>query len=87
MVTIVVCVGSSCFLRGAPQVISEFERIIEEMAPGGVEIKGSFCMGRCTSGVTVIIGDQVFTNVRASMVPGLFNDFVLPQIGPQRESP
>ncbi|MGB9868143.1 MAG: (2Fe-2S) ferredoxin domain-containing protein [Bacillota bacterium] len=76
----VVCVGSSCFLRGAPLVIQEFEKLISERAPGAVEIKGSFCMERCTHGVTVQIGDQVFTAVKPEDVPGLFQKYVLTQL-------
>lgn len=77
MVTVVVCVGSSCFLRGAPLVIQEFERLIAERAPGAVEIKGSFCMEKCTHGVTVRIGSQVFTAVKPEDVPELFEKHIL----------
>jgi len=74
---VVVCVGSSCFLRGASKVIQEFERLIEEHAPGAVEIKGSFCMERCTHGVTVQMGGNIFTAVRPEDVPKLFEKYVL----------
>ncbi len=80
MVTVVVCVGSSCFLKGAPLVIAEFEKTIEEAAPGKVEIKGSFCMERCANGVTVRIGDQVLTAVTPDQVRGIFDEHVLPKV-------
>lgn len=81
MVTVTVCVGSSCFLRGAPAVVQEFERLISEQVPGKVEIKGSFCMEHCTNGVTVKIQNDVFSAVKPEDVRGLFERYVLPKVG------
>lgn len=75
-----VCVGSSCFLRGAHAVIQEFERLIAEQVPGQVEIKGSFCMEHCTDGVTIKIGDDIFSAVKPADVPGLFEKYVMPKL-------
>lgn len=80
MVTIWVCVGSSCFLRGAPDVIKAFEAEIERRAPHQVELKGTFCQELCTMGVTVRIGSKVFTAVRPDDVPRLFDEEVVPLI-------
>lgn len=78
--TVTVCVGSSCFVRGAPQVIEEFERLIESLPPGSVELKGSFCMEKCTHGVTVRIGDKTFSAVKPEAVKDLFEQEVLPGV-------
>ena len=78
MVTIQVCVGSSCFLRGAPDVIKAFETVIEKYAPRQVELKGTFCQESCTKGVTVRINEKVFTAVAPEDVPGLFREQVMP---------
>ena len=43
MLIIEVCVGSSCYLRGAPEVIASLQKLIVEHAPGRIEIKGTFC--------------------------------------------
>lgn len=80
MLTVTVCVGSSCFVRGAPKVIEEFQRLIDTLPPGSVELKGSFCMEKCTHGVTVRIGDKVFTAVRPESVESIFRDNVLPEV-------
>ncbi len=77
MVTITVCVGSSCFLRGASQVIESFRSLIEKEAPGRVELKGSFCMERCGNGVSVRIGDEVYPDVRVEEVEKVFREHVL----------
>ncbi len=80
MVTVVVCVGSSCFLKGAPQVISEFEKLVEKLPPGQMQIKGSFCMERCADGVTVKIGEEILTAVTPDQVPGIFEQHILPRL-------
>ena len=80
MITIQVCVGSSCFLRGAPDVIKEFEKAIEKYAPRQVELKGTFCQELCTKGVTVRINEKVFTAVAPEDVPKLFKEQVIPML-------
>ncbi len=78
MVTITVCVGSSCFLRGAPAVIEAFQGLIQEEASGRVELKGCCCMEKCGNGVSVMIEDRVFPDVRAEDVERVFRAHVLP---------
>ncbi|MBC7343407.1 MAG: (2Fe-2S) ferredoxin domain-containing protein [Clostridia bacterium] len=78
MVTIVICVGSSCFQRGSNEVIDTFKQLIAEHGlTGKVILKGSFCMEHCTSGVTVKIGEEVFTEVYKNDVPTIFSEYVL----------
>lgn len=43
-----------------------------------VVLKGCFCMERCTNGVTMRIGDRVFSQVHKEDVPRLFEDEILP---------
>ena len=78
MVTIQVCVGSSCFLRVAPDVIKSVETISEIHAPRQAELKGTVCQELCTKGVTVRINEKVFTAVAPEDVPGLFREQVMP---------
>lgn len=82
MVIIEVCLGSSCFLKGADQVVQAFQKLAESLPPGKVDIRGSFCMGRCQEGVTVRIGDHYFTGVRASDAPRIFDEFVRQKVSP-----
>lgn len=84
MVTIQVCMGSSCFIRGSSDVVSALKRLIEEHdLLSRVVLKGSFCMEHCTTGVTVKIGDRLFTGVHAQDVPGLFEREVLNKLSPR----
>lgn len=56
-----VCVGSSCHIKGSYDVVREMQRFFKEKGISGlVEIRGSFCIGHCTEGVSVKINDSVF---------------------------
>lgn len=81
MITVKVCVGSSCFKRGAGEVVDAFKRLIEENGlEAEVELRGSFCMEHCTEGTTLEIGDRLFFGVFARDVPRLFRDEVLARL-------
>lgn len=81
MLTVWVCVGSSCFLKGAPGVIKAFEALIEERAPGQVELKGTFCQELCAKGVTVRVDGKTFAAVTPEDVPRLFVEAIAPLLG------
>lgn len=70
--------GSSCFLRGSGEIVDQFRNLI---AAHGLEqqvvLKGSFCMERCTNGVTLKIGERVFTQISARDVERIFREEIL----------
>lgn len=52
--TIKVCVGSSCHLKGSYDVINEFKAVLKKYdVEDVVELQASFCLGHCAKGVTV----------------------------------
>ena len=54
MITVSVCLGSACHLKGANGVLEAFLALIEKhQAQASVQMAGSFCQGRCTEGVVV----------------------------------
>jgi NADH:ubiquinone oxidoreductase subunit E len=63
-VTVVtVCVGSSCHIKGARQVIERFSELTKAHAlQDKVELKGSFCMERCGEGLNWQIGEEPVTS-------------------------
>jgi len=82
MLTVQICVGSSCFLRGAPRII---EKLRELMAGHEVSnqltLKGSFCLEQCSKGgVTICIGDDLLTGVKHEDLPELFETKILPAL-------
>lgn len=75
--TISVCVGSSCHLKGAYNVIKGFERLIDEKGLSDkVELKASFCLGNCTNGVSVRIDDGPVLSVAPEDTSQFFDKFV-----------
>ena len=82
MITVSVCVGSSCHIKGAPQIIEKFQQLIASYDLWNrVELKGVFCMERCTQGVTIEIGGEVFSASDAASAEELFRTMVLVPLG------
>lgn len=78
MITISVCLGSACHLKGANAVLDAFLALIERyQAQAKVQMAGNFCQGRCTEGVVVQINDLILTNVTKDQVFELFTKYVL----------
>lgn len=78
MITVSVCLGSACHLRGANGVLDAFLSLVGRYgAEARVQMAGNFCQGRCTEGVVVQIGDEVFTRVTRDQVHDLFVKHVL----------
>lgn len=68
---IVVCIGSSCHLKGSRQVVEELKYLIaENKLQEKVELSGTFCMRNCQSGVCVTVDGEMF-----SILPSEIKDF------------
>ncbi len=64
MVTITICVGSSCYMRGSDDLASALEGLIEKEAlDAKVELVGSFCMGECSPGISIRVGEHQYRDV------------------------
>lgn len=60
MLKIKVCVGSSCYLKGAQNIIDFLQKTINERGiKGNVEIAGAFCLGNCGDGIAISINDEI----------------------------
>jgi len=63
MTVVTVCVGSSCHIKGARQVIDRFNELIKEHdLAERIELKGSFCMERCGEGLNWQIDEEPITS-------------------------
>lgn len=81
MVTVIICVGSSCYVRGSDKVAATFERLIQEQnLAGQVELVGAFCMEHCSMGVSVRVGDQVYSEVSPEDAESFFNNEVISRL-------
>ena len=77
---ITVCIGSSCHIKGSRQVVEQLQSLIAEHGlKDRVELAGTFCMGRCETGVSVTIGDAYFS-VSPETTKAFFENEVLPRL-------
>ncbi len=80
MTKIIVCIGSSCHIKGSRQVVEQLQYLIAENDMGEkVELGGTFCMGNCQKGVCVTINDEFFS-VSPETVTEFFTKEVLPRV-------
>ena len=78
MLNIYICVGSSCHLKGSYQIINCFQKLIKDKnLEDKVELKASFCMGHCTTGVCVKVGDSFYGDVAIVNAESFFKEKVI----------
>lgn len=72
-----ICIGSSCHLRGSQDVINILTKLVREH-PGDVPIElcGSFCMGACSQGVSVRIGENIY-HVKPEDAEDFYHEIIL----------
>ena len=60
-----ICVGSSCHLKGSPEIVELLQKAVEEYGLNDeVTLAGSFCIGKCNRvGVTVQVDDDIHVGV------------------------
>ena len=66
--TIRVCMGSSCYLKGSYQLV---EKLKELQKKYNFKLYGSLCFGRCSQGICVEIDGRLFTGVSPENVEEL----------------
>lgn len=55
-----ICIGTSCFLRGAQDILAHTLKTVEQNAwQKHFEVAATFCTERCDKGPTLVIGDQI----------------------------
>lgn len=60
--TLTVCIGSSCHLKGSKKVAQTFEKLISENGlREKVNFHATFCMGNCQNGISVSVDDTVYS--------------------------
>ena len=80
MIKVTVCIGSSCHIKGSRQVVEQLQSLIAENNLGEkVELSGTFCMGKCQSGVCVTVNDT-FHSVTPDSVREFFANEVLAKV-------
>jgi NADH:ubiquinone oxidoreductase subunit E len=79
MLDIIVCVGSSCYVRGSEGLAETFDALIRERGlSASVGVTGAFCMDQCSMGVSVRVGDKVYRCVDPRNAFSFFEREVMP---------
>ena len=74
-----VCVGSSCHLKGSPEIVELLQKAVEQnYLEDEITLAGSFCIGKCNRvGVTIQIDDDVHTGITKENFKEFFQENVL----------
>ena len=77
-----VCVGSSCHLKGSPEIVELLQKAVEDHhLENEVTLAGSFCIGRCNRiGVTLQVDDAIHVGITKENFKEFFNEHVLTKI-------
>ena len=86
MLIVQICVGSSCHLKGSPEIVQLFENAIaEHHLEDEVVLTGSFCIGKCNRvGVTVQVNDDVHVGINVENFSEFFKKNILSVVEGER---
>ena len=86
MLTIHVCIGSSCHLKGSYNVISKLQALIEERNVGDrVTVKAALCLGQCADAVSVRIEEEEVHQVTDKNLIHFFDAHVMDKVSSLRD--
>ena len=87
MLIVQVCVGSSCHLKGSPEIVELLESAVaQHHIEDEVVLTGSFCIGKCNRvGVTVQVNDDVHVGVTTENFREFFKKNILDVIENERK--
>ena len=81
MITVTVCVGSSCHIKGARRLIGCFNDVLaKEGLADKVELKGSFCMEHCGEGINWKINDEIVSSASVEEGAKTFRELIKSKI-------
>ena len=78
-----ICVGSSCHLKGSPEIVALLQKAVEEYhLENDVTLTGSFCIGKCNRiGVTVQVDDDIHVGITKENFKEFLTEQVLRKLG------
>ena len=74
-----ICVGSSCHIKGSPEIVELLQNAVAEYnLDDEITLAGSFCIGKCNRvGVTVQVDDDIYTGITKENFKEFFKEKVL----------
>ena len=81
-----VCVGSSCHLKGSPEIVELFQKAVADYhLEDEITLAGSFCIGKCNRiGVTVQVDYDIHTGITKENFKEFFKENVSDVINKER---
>ena len=69
-----VCMGTACFVNGAPRILDAFERELgisvgESTPDGGYSLEATGCLGACAQAPLVMVNDVPYPQMTVDRVP------------------
>lgn len=82
MMNVAVCLGSSCHVRGAKDIVAMLQKAIADNGlENDVELSGSICLGQCASGgVNMKIDGELVTGITRDSFPTFFEERILRKV-------
>ena len=80
--TVQVCVGSSCHLKGSETIVSILQEAVTQYhLENEVTLAGSFCIGQCNRvGVTIQVDEEVHSGITPESFPAFFQEHIKDKI-------
>ena len=77
--TIQICVGSSCHIKGSAEIVERLQNAIaEHHLENEITLAGSFCSGKCNrEGVTIHVDEEVHTGISIINFEEFFREKIL----------
>lgn len=77
--TVLICVGSSCHIKGSYEIIELMKKAISDnKLENKVVLKATFCLEKCAiAGVSIKVDDQIITGVTNDNFDEIFNKWIL----------
>ncbi len=81
MLDVYICVGSTCHLNGSHFIIKTFQRLIKNHnLEDRIELKASFCLGNCTNGVAIKVGEELAGGITPANAEEKFKELVIKKL-------
>jgi NADH:ubiquinone oxidoreductase subunit E len=73
-----VCIGSACHLKGSYEVIKRIQAyIVKYNLEKSTTLKSSFCLGQCSTAVSMLINNEDYFSVTPDTIEQILNDYRL----------
>lgn len=82
-----ICVGSSCHLKGSPELVELLQNAVKEYhLEDKITLAGSFCIGMCNrDGVTVQVDEEVCAGITKESFKEFWKEKVLDVLEKERK--